>query len=521
MKNVMIIPAKKQVGNIARQQEEKPKLRVAAYCRVSTDTEEQATSYEAQIAHYTEYIQKNPEWEFAGVYADDGISGTNTKKRSEFNRMIEDCEAGNIDMIITKSISRFARNTLDCLKYIRQLKEKNIPVFFEKESINTMDAKGEVLITIMASLAQQESQSLSQNVKLGLQFRYQNGQVQVNHNHFLGYTKDENGNLIIDPDQAEVVKRIYREYLEGYSMDKIAKGLEADEILTGAGKTRWWSSTINKILRNEKYIGDALLQKTYTTDFLSKTRVKNNGIVPQYYVEGNHEAIIPKDIFLRVQDELVRRRVVKTSANGKKRSYSCNHCFAQIVICGDCGEMFRRIHWNNRGCKSVVWRCISRLESTGLECHARTVNETVLENMVVQTINTLLGDKSTFQAQLQQNIAKVIRDAGKTTADGIDEQLMELQKELLKKANNKEAYDEIADQIFKLREHREKCTVDTAARDAQIERINDMQDYIKKQRTDLESFDETLVKRWLGQITVWDDHFTVELKSGLKIDIEG
>ena len=518
MKNVMIIPAKKQVGNIARQQEEKPKLRVAAYCRVSTDTEEQATSYEAQIAHYTEYIQKNPEWEFAGVYADDGISGTNTKKRSEFNRMIEDCEAGNIDMIITKSISRFARNTLDCLKYIRQLKEKNIPVFFEKESINTMDAKGEVLITIMASLAQQESQSLSQNVKLGLQFRYQNGQVQVNHNHFLGYTKDENGNLIIDPDQAEVVKRIYREYLEGYSMDKIAKGLEADEILTGAGKTRWWSSTINKILRNEKYIGDALLQKTYTTDFLSKTRVKNNGIVPQYYVEGNHEAIIPKDIFLRVQDELVRRRVVKTSANGKKRSY---HCFAQIVICGDCGEMFRRIHWNNRGCKSVVWRCISRLESTGLECHARTVNETVLENMVVQTINTLLGDKSTFQAQLQQNIAKVIRDAGKTTADGIDEQLMELQKELLKKANNKEAYDEIADQIFKLREHREKCTVDTAARDAQIERINDLQDYIKKQRTDLESFDETLVKRWLGQITVWDDHFTVELKSGLKIDIEG
>ena len=459
MKNIMIIPAKKQVGNIARQQEKKPKLRVAAYCRVSTDTEEQATSYEAQIAHYTEYIQKNPEWEFAGVYADDGISGTNTKKRSEFNRMIEDCEAGNIDMIITKSISRFARNTLDCLKYIRQLKEKNIPVFFEKESINTMDAKGEVLITIMASLAQQESQSLSQNVKLGLQFRYQNGQVQVNHNHFLGYTKDENGNLIIDPDQAEVVKRIYREYLEGYSMDKIAKGLEADEILTGAGKTRWWSSTINKILRNEKYIGDALLQKTYTTDFLSKTRVKNNGIVPQYYVEGNHEAIIPKDIFLRVQDDLVRRRVVKTCANGKKRSYSCNHCFAQIVICSGCGEMFRRIHWNNRGCKSIVWRCISRLEPTGQECHARIVNEMVLENVVVQAINTLLGDKSTYQAQLQQNIAKVIRSAQQNTADGINERLQRLQKELLKKANSKEAYDEFAEEMIMHREQHEKCTV--------------------------------------------------------------
>lgn len=312
MGNVMVIPAKRQIGNTGRKQDAKPKLRVAAYCRVSTDSDEQATSYEAQVEHYTEYIKKNPEWEFAGIYADDGISGTNTKNREAFKRMIEDCEAGTIDMIITKSISRFARNTLDCLKYIRQLKEKNIPVFFEKEAINTMDAKGEVLLTIMASLAQQESQSLSQNVKLGLQFRYQNGQVQVNHNRFLGYTKDEEGNLVIDPEQAEVVKRIYREYLEGYSMDKIAAGLEADGILTGAGNPRWHTSTINKILRNEKYIGDALLPKTYTTDFLNKTRVKNTGIVPQYYVEGNHEAIIPREIYMRVQEELVHRRVVKT-----------------------------------------------------------------------------------------------------------------------------------------------------------------------------------------------------------------
>ena len=399
MGNVMVIPARRQVGNTVRQ-DTKPKLRVAAYCRVSTDSDEQATSYETQVAHYTEYIQKNPEWEFAGIFADDGISGTNTKKREEFNKMIEACEAGNIDMIITKSISRFARNTLDCLKYIRKLKDLNIPVFFEKESINTLDAKGEVLLTIMASLAQQESQSLSQNVKLGLQFRYQNGQVQINHNRFLGYTKDADGHLIIDPEQAEVVKRIYREYLEGLSMDKIAAGLEHDGILTGAGKTRWHTSTINKILRNEKYIGDALLQKTYTTDFLSKTRVKNNGIVPQYYVEGDHEAIIPRDIYMRVQEELVRRRVVKTSANGKKRSYSCNHCFSQIVVCGECGELFRRIHWNNRGCKSIVWRCISRLEPTGQECHARTVNETILENVVLAAINELLGDKPGYQEQL-------------------------------------------------------------------------------------------------------------------------
>lgn len=187
-KSVTFIPAKKRMGNMAAA-EERPKLRVAAYCRVSTDSEEQASSYEVQVEHYTQFIQKNPKWELAGIFADDGISGCNTKKRDEFNRMIEECMAGKIDMIITKSISRFARNTLDCLKYIRELKEKNIPVFFEKENINTMDSKGEVLLTIMASLAQQESQSLSQNVKLGIQYRYQNGEVQVNHNRFLGYTK--------------------------------------------------------------------------------------------------------------------------------------------------------------------------------------------------------------------------------------------------------------------------------------------------------------------------------------------
>jgi DNA invertase Pin-like site-specific DNA recombinase len=249
MANVTIIPARRQVGNNVKQAEQ-PKLRIAAYCRVSTDSDEQETSYETQVSHYTEYIKSHSEWELAGIFADDGISGTNTKKRDEFNRMIDECMAGNIDMIITKSISRFARNTLDCLKYIRLLKDKNIAVWFEKESINTMDSKGEVLITIMASLAQQESQSLSQNVKLGLQYRYQQGKVQVNHNHFLGYTKDSDGHLVIDPEQAEVVKRIYREYLEGLSMKKIAEGLEQDGILTGAGKTKWYDSTINKILRN-------------------------------------------------------------------------------------------------------------------------------------------------------------------------------------------------------------------------------------------------------------------------------
>lgn len=235
--------------------------------------------------------------------------------------MIEECMLGKVDMIITKSISRFARNTLDCLKYIRQLKEKNIPVFFEKENINTMDSKGEVLLTIMASLEQQESESLSKNVKMGLQFRYQNGEVQVNHNRFMGYTKDEDGNLIIEPTEAEIIKRIYLEYLQGYSLKRIGEGLEKDHIITAAGKAKWRPESVRKILTNEKYIGDALLQKTYTVDVLTKKRVNNNGIVPQYYVENNHEAIIPRDLFMQVQEEMLRRANLHSGTNKKKRVY--------------------------------------------------------------------------------------------------------------------------------------------------------------------------------------------------------
>ena len=334
MATVTMIPARKTVG-ARKKTEDAPKLRVAAYCRVSTETDEQATSYEAQIEHYTEFIGNHPGWELAGIYADDGISGTNTKKREEFNRLIEDCMAGQVDMIVTKSISRFARNTLDCLKYIRQLKDKNIPVFFEKEAINTLDAKGEVLLTIMASLAQQESQSLSQNVRLGLQYRYQQGKVQVCTNRFLGYDKDEDGNLVINPEEAEVVKRIYREYLGGKSYYAIGQGLTADGIRTAAGNDYWLASTLKKILTNEKYIGDALLQKTITTDFLNKKRVVNKGIVPQYYVENSHEAIIPRDLFLQVQEEMVRRARLDTGT-GKRRVYSGKYALSHLVYCAHC-----------------------------------------------------------------------------------------------------------------------------------------------------------------------------------------
>lgn len=518
-KNVTVIPARKRVGNTVAK-EEKPKLRVAAYCRVSTDSDEQASSYEVQVEHYTQFIQKNPEWELAGVFADDGISGCNTKKRSEFNRMVEECMAGGIDMIITKSISRFARNTLDCLKYIRELKEKNIPVFFEKENINTMDSKGEVLLTIMASLAQQESQSLSQNIKLGLQYRYQNGEVQVNHNRFLGYTKDEEGHLIIDPAGAEVVKRIYREYLEGGSLLQIARGLEADGILTAAGKSKWRPETLRKILQNEKYIGDALLQKTYTVDFLNKKRVQNNGIVPQYYVENSHEPIIPRDLYMQVQEEMARRANLHSGAKRKKRVYSSKYALSSIVYCPKCGEIYRRIAWNNRGKHSVVWRCCTRVEHGPDQCDAPTIQESDLQAAVVKAINLTLGNRSAMMTVLQKNIETVILQEDENSAEGITAKLKEKQQELLKLANAKKDYNSVADEIDRLRELKQKALIESAEREGLKKRIAEMKDFLNSQTVEVLEYDEQLVRRLIERVTVYDQRFEVEFKTKVKIEVD-
>jgi DNA invertase Pin-like site-specific DNA recombinase len=518
-RHVTVIPARQHIGT-QMELAEKSKVRVAAYCRVSTDSDEQATSYEAQIDHYTDYIRKNPEWEFAGIYADDGISGTNTKKREEFNRMIKDCMAGGIDMVVTKSISRFARNTLDCLKYIRKLKDRNIAVFFEKESINTLDAKGEVLITIMASLAQQESQSLSQNVKIGLQFRYQQGVVLVNHTRFLGYTKDENKHLVIDPKEAKIVKRIYREYLDGASLMRIGRGLEADHILTAAGKPTWREGCIKKILQNEKYIGDALLQKTYTVDFLTKKRVKNNGIVPQYYVENDHEPIIPRSVYMRVQEELVRRGNLYSGANHKKRVYSSRYALSGIVICAYCGDIFRRIKWNNRGCKSTVWRCVSRVEKDGPDCPARTVHEKLLQEVVIKAINEAFREKEAILPLLRENIESSLEEVTSNQIAAIDEQMKSMQQELMATVNSKNTGDELGLEIRKLRDEKQALQNEQASRQDLKKRIDELMRFLNDLPCELIEYEEDYVRTLLEKITVYDDHIMVEFKSGIEIQID-
>ncbi|WP_378954242.1 recombinase family protein [Pelosinus sp. sgz500959] len=264
-RNITVIPAR---GNNLAESIVVTKKRMAAYCRVSTDLVEQASSYEAQVNYYTNYINDHADYEFAGVFADGGISGTSTKKRDQFNMMIANCKAGKIDMIITKSISRFARNTLDCLTFARLLKDLGIGVIFEKENINSLDSKGEVLLSILSSLAQDESRSISENSTWGIRRRFEQGKLHINHTKFLGYDKDANGNLVINTKQAKTVRRIYREFLDGKSTNQMARDLQKEKVPKWDGTFKWYEGSIRKMLSNEKYKGDALLQKTYTVDFV-------------------------------------------------------------------------------------------------------------------------------------------------------------------------------------------------------------------------------------------------------------
>lgn len=369
---------------------------MAAYCRVSTDQEEQLSSYENQVSYYTKFISNNPQYELAGIYADEGISGTNTKKRKNFNRMIDDCEAGKIDRIIVKSISRFARNTLDCLNYVRRLKELGIGVTFEKEAIDTLDAKGEVLLTILSSLAQDESRSISENSTWGIRKRFEQGKFSVNTRKFMGYDSDESGNLIVNEEQAKIVRMIYEKYLCGRNYFVIARELNEAGIPGWNGKVNWIASTIETMLHNEKYKGDALLQKTYTVDFLTKKREKNQGQIAQYYVENNHPAIVKPEIWEAVQLEEQRRREYMKLHHIKAYSSDlANNPFASKIICGECGEAFGRKKWRPRpGEYRSVWQCNARYRVKGvMGCANRHIDESTLEEIFVKAWNSLMENK--------------------------------------------------------------------------------------------------------------------------------
>ncbi|MDO5392389.1 MAG: recombinase family protein [Eubacteriales bacterium] len=380
---------------------------MAAYCRVSTDQEEQLLSYENQVNYYTNYISENPLYEYAGTYADEGISGTNTKKRDEFNRMIADCRERKIDMIITKSISRFARNTLDCLNYVRELKELGIGIIFEKENINTLDAKGEVLLTILSSLAQDESRSISENCTWGIRRRFEAGRHKMSTKRFLGYDTDADGKLVINPQQAKIVVRLFLEYLDGKTVDYIKRIFEQEGILNWNGTAKWQATTLNSMLVNEKYKGDALLQKSYTVDFLSKKRAQNQGEIQQYYIEEDHEAIIDVKTWECVQLETERRKHYLEEHGTNSYSHNPeNNPFASRIVCGSCNKVFSRKGWRSRnGGDRKVWQCSERYKVKGVVgCGNRHVDEETLVKAYLLAWNALLENRGIFMERWQEQM---------------------------------------------------------------------------------------------------------------------
>nr|WP_283610615.1 recombinase family protein [Faecalispora anaeroviscerum] len=540
-KSVAIIPPQMKYDKQIRV--EQKTLRVAAYCRVSTLLEQQEGSYEAQVDYYTNKINSNPNWKCAGIFADDGKSATQTNKRDDFNAMIDACLVGKIDLVLTKSVSRFARNTVDALQNIRKLKEKGIPVIFEKEGVNTMESGGELLITILSSQAQEESRNISENTRWGVTRRFENGIVQVNHKKFLGYTKDEDGNLVVVPEEAVIVKRIFREYLEGKSIINIARGLDADGILTVTGLDHWHPGTIDKMLSNEKFCGDACMQKTYTVDFLTKKKVKNDGYVRQYYIEDNHEAIIPKELFHQVQEEKLRRASLHKSSVTRKKNkeekekskYSSKYILTDLMVCAECGHAYRRQIWSKYGDKSAVWRCEDRLkQGKKSRCqHSPTLKEEQLHDAIMTAINSVVENTGEFIGTFRENVIRVI---GNYSTQGVtteyDEQIEKLQQQMLTLIENNAKqgavsedfdteYKQLSEQINGLKTARIQMVQAKKKAESYKERVEQLDKTITTVNPQVREFDQDLVKRLISSIKVHKNmKLEIQFHSGIVIKQE-
>ena len=498
---------------------ERKMLRVAAYCRVSTEEEEQKGSFETQCSYYTEKIQSHDGWTLAGIFADDGISGVHTKKRDDFLAMIAQCKNGKIDLILTKSISRFARNTLDSIQYVRELKKQGISVIFEKENINTGTMTSEMILTVLSAFAQAESESISQNVARGKRMGYRQGKFSFPYSCMIGYRKGPDGNPQIIPEQAETVRMIYNDYLTGDSLVKIAENLDARGIPTPKNKGKWSSQTVMRILQNEKYAGHVLLQKTYTADLLSGTIKKNNGELPQYYIENNHTPIVSQEMFLLVQEEIARRKSKSPASQKKVRTnrgrYTSQYALSERLVCGECGCYYRRVTWNIRGKKKIVWRCINRLEFGKKYCKlSPSISEDVLHNAILRAIRELAQQQkeqtqkclhdtilqcaaggldtslTTLKNQLEQKNRDFDRILEMTLTDGMESEFMEAKMSRLN--------DEILQikQMIKRQEH------ETKMQQAKGDKTRDLLAIITDRDFQIAEYSDMLVTRIIEQITV-------------------
>ena len=502
------------------------KKRVAAYARVSTDLAEQLNSYQAQVDYYADHIQSNPDWEFVEVYTDEGISATNTRKRGGFNRMVADALAGKIDLILTKSVSRFARNTVDSLQTVRALKEKGVEVYFEKENIYTLDSKGELLITIMSSLAQEESRSISENVRWGQRKRMQDGLVSLPYKRFLGYEKGLGGKPQIVESEAATVRQIYGLFLSGRTYREIAAQLSAEGTLTPTGKLGWHVSTIKSILLNEKYSGNAILQKKYTVDFLTKKMKVNEGEVPQYFVENSHPAIIPPSTYELVQGEIRRREQFGSNIRSK--------LFTSHVVCGECGDYYGPKVWNsNSKYRSVVWRCNGRYQSKGIQgCHTPHLSEEALKTAFVRAWAALVTEKDRYIKEYDALLNSL------TDAAAFDKQTAILAAECaeaaalvedciaanaasaLNQAEYQKRYDKLVARYDVAKSQLDILKQDNLERIARREKIRRFLETLRETNHSLDAFDERLWRETVEAMTVYSlEDVKVRFSSGTEIHV--
>ena len=531
---VIIIPAKQEM---AENRTIKRQLRVAAYCRVSTDDEEQLTSYEAQQTYYTDKIMTNPDWTMAGIYADEGITGTKATKRPEFLKMIRKCKQKKIDLILVKSISRFARNTVDCLNYIRTLKSLGIAVIFEKENINTLNEDSEMLTTIMGAFAQAESESISQNVKWGVRQAMKEGRVSIRYKNLYAYDEGEDGQPKIIESEAAVIRRINDEFLSGRSLPMIKDGLEADKILTPKGGNVWAVSAIRNLLKNEKYCGDVLMQKTFKTDPISGKTKRNTGQLPMYLIQDHHPAIISRDTYNAVQAEFARRTSGKAPstklAPTGQACYSAKYALTGIVICGECGNQYRRCVWNKRGQKRPVWRCSSRIDYGSKYCHkSPTIYEVPLKAAILDAINLVMSDKKVLIQQIEDamRMELIPFPGGTMSAGDIERKIKELEAEfqaLFEEAQKEpggymkytEEFQRITNDIAELKNKKsllmEKQQSDSAAN----KRIQDAVRLLNNSSAEVTEWDEGMIRQLVDYVKVLaEDRVLICLRGGIEVE---
>ena len=528
-RTVTVIPAKPQ----RNQQAVRRQLRVAAYCRVSTEEEEQQSSYEAQCTYYTDKIMTNPEWTMAGIFADEGITGTSTKKRDDFNRMIRKCRQKKIDLILTKSMSRFARNTLDSLKYIRALKELGIGIIFEKENINTLEMDTELIITFMSAFAQSESESISANVRWGKRQAMKEGKTSVNFKKLYGYFLDSEGNPRVDSDQAEVIRGIYNRYLQGASLRMIRQELEAEGIPNPAGREKWGIDQIRNILSNEKYCGDVLMQKTFIQDCISKKVVKNTGQLPMYLIQNNHPAIVSREVYQAVQAEKARRSATaspstKTSSTGRT-CYASKFALSERLVCGECGTLYRRCTWKRNGKTRIVWRCVSRLDYGTKYCHqSPTMDEEPLQRAIMAAISSVMAPKEKINGLITD---AALEETGKLpnsamTLGDINRRLEKLEAEFDTLFNQSGSIDkntirfsQIANEMASLKEHREKISAQLRNSEAAQAHVHTIAAVLDQEDHHLTQWDEEMIRQLVHTVKVISaDHIRVYLNDGTEID---